>query len=146
MSRSPTCMSGKEGFLQADFPLLFGGSRFESVCVADYSSKNFISRYLASPRKDSTRVLGLYVSCTVGFSPIEHPGNKRTTHWYSYLVRADGYSLMPVKALFCLAEFLRFARTRRLPRRVQYFHHLHVQLRQNWVLDRLVVADTIDKV
>jgi integrase/recombinase XerD len=31
----------------------------------------------------------------------EHPGNKRRTHWYSYLVRAYGYSLRPVKALFC---------------------------------------------
>jgi hypothetical protein len=31
---------GKEDFLQADFQLLFGGSCFEYVCVADYSSKN----------------------------------------------------------------------------------------------------------
>ncbi len=60
-----------------------------------------VSFYLAFPRKDSTLVLGLCVSCAVGFSPIEHPGNKRTTHWYSYLVRAYGYSLMPVRVLFC---------------------------------------------
>jgi hypothetical protein len=32
---------------------------------------------------------------------IEHPGNKRTTDWYSYLVRAYGYLLRPVRALFC---------------------------------------------
>src|SRR5260370_40911269 len=63
--------------------------------------EELVSHYLAFPRKDSTLVLGLYVSCAVGFSPIEHPGNKRTTHWYSYLVRAYGYSLMPVRVLFC---------------------------------------------
>jgi hypothetical protein len=62
--------------------------------------EKLVSHYLAFPRKDSTLVLGLYVSCAVGFSPIEHPGNKRTTHWYSYLVRAYGYSLMPVRVLF----------------------------------------------
>jgi hypothetical protein len=31
---------GKEDFLLSDFPLPFGGSRFEYVCVAEYSSKN----------------------------------------------------------------------------------------------------------
>jgi len=30
--------------------------------------------------------------------------NKRTTHWYSYLVRAYGYSLMPVRVLFCVSH------------------------------------------
>jgi hypothetical protein len=53
------------------------------------------------PRKDSSLVLGLYISCAVGFSPIERPGNKQTTHWYSYLVRVYGYSLVPVRVLFC---------------------------------------------
>src|SRR5690348_11645504 len=63
--------------------------------------EELVSPYLAFPRKDSRLVSGLYVSRAVGFSPIEHPGNKRTTHWYSYLVRAYGYALMPVRVLFC---------------------------------------------
>jgi len=66
---------------------------------ADYSNSPLI--FLTFPRKDSTLVLGLYVSCAVGFPPLEHPGNKRAMHWYLYLVRAYGCSLRPVTALFC---------------------------------------------
>jgi hypothetical protein len=45
---------GKEDFLLADFPLLFG-SRFEYVCVADYSSKN-LSRTIWPSRERTQRL------------------------------------------------------------------------------------------
>ena len=62
--------------------------------------EELVSHFLTFLRKDSTLVLSLYASCAVGFPPLEHPGNKRTTHWYSYLVRVYGYSLRPVTTLF----------------------------------------------
>jgi len=43
-------------------------------------------------------------------------------------------------------EFLRFAGSHRFPRGIQDFYHLHIELRGNRILDRLVVADAIDKV
>src|SRR6202035_3260854 len=42
--------------------------------------------------KDSILVLSLRLPCAVGCSSIEQPRNKRTTIWYSYLVRAHVFA------------------------------------------------------